>query len=193
MEYNNNEAKDVIEVTNIAVVRRGSYNKSAEVKFYIQASDMADLNVCQFTDKNSACVCSKINLIIIINNLGPDVAQNVVLADVLTNENNLGIHTINVSKGTYSYDNGILTWNVGEISLSESAIAVITIIPKKPGVYTSTAITAGKEQDLDLSNNYSAVNICVKNCKCFEESIVLYILLLLVICIVVHSEHCGDG
>ena len=34
MVYNNNEAKDVIEVTNIAKVSRGDFNKSAEEVLY---------------------------------------------------------------------------------------------------------------------------------------------------------------
>jgi len=190
MVYNNNEAKDVIEVTNIAKVSRGDFNKSAEVKFYIQSGDVADLKVCQYTDKNSACECSKINLIIVINNLGPHIAQNVVLADVLTNSDDIEIHTINVSKGAYSYENGILTWSVGNISLIESPIAVIEIIPKKPGKYTSTAIATGNERDLDLTNNFSEVDICVRNCKCksnfncIEEKFVLYVLIVLAICLV---------
>lgn len=190
MVYNNNEAKDIIEVTNIAKVSRGDFNKSAEVKFYIQSEDVADLKVCQYTDKNSVCECSKINLTIVINNLGPHIAQNVVLADVLTTSDDIEIHTINVSKGTYSYESGILTWNVGDISLIESPIAVIAIIPKKPGKYTSTAITAGNERDPDLTNNFSEVDICVKNCKCkcncncIEEKIVLYVLIAVAICLV---------
>ena len=193
MVYNDNEAKDIIEVTNIAKVSRGDFNKSAEVKFYIQSGFVADLKVCQYTDKNIACECNKINIIIVINNLGPHIAQNVVLEDVLTNSVDIEIQTINVSKGAYSYERGIFTWNVGDISLIESPIAVITITPKKPGKYTSTAIAAGNEKDLDLTNNFSEVDICVKNCKCksncMEEKIVLYVLIVVAICLVFHSKN----
>ena len=194
MGYNNNERKDIIEVSNIATVSKGDFSKSAAVKFYIQSNFMADLKVCQYTDKNSACECSKINLIIVISNLGPHIAQNVVLEDVLTNSENIEIHTINVSKGTYTYENGIIIWNVGDISLIEWPIAVITIIPKKPGEYTSVAIASGNERDLDLTNNFSEMDICVQNCKSnyIEEKIVLYVLIVVAIYIVFRCKNINE-
>lgn len=183
------------QITNTCKMIRGSVVKYAEAKFYVQEKCKADLMVNQFFCEKNQCSCDEVKLIIKVSNLGPSNATKVVLNEILSYEKNANkfdvkICKIEVANGSYLYDKGVLTWNIGEVSIDESAIAVITILPLKPCICNSIAVVEGSTCDPNMMNNFSIKKMIFRHGWCNDETLLIILILILNMIKEQHSKDC---
>jgi len=134
------------------------------------SGDQADLSVVKTVDKASINSIDPIVYSFTVHNLGPDVAHNVVMTDVVP-----AIITVVSSTstlGTYSTSTG--EWLIGTLNVGSSTILTIngTVGSVTPGqVVVNNASVKGLEADPNLSNNTSSATSaapggggCTSNC-----------------------------
>ena len=94
-----------------------------------------------------------VSFTVLVMNLGPANATNVVVLDALPAS--LTLVSQSASKGTYNGSSG--QWTVGSLSLNETATLVITTRLVADGVSLNEASIQSSDQiDTNLSNNYAS-------------------------------------
>ena len=184
----------VTQLTNISKVWKGGFLKTAEVNFYIKYKKTSDLKVKQFTDALFGSVCEQLNLIIEVCNLGPEIEGSGKLIDIFTNENNLNIKSVVITKGTYTLENGIFIWDIGQIAPEEQLFAVIAFKPKKAGLYRSVAKVYGDNYDTNQCNNFSKEKIPVLDLYLKIELLIIMttLITLILIAAIWNSFRCSE-
>lgn len=125
----------------------------------INPAPVSDLQVNKVVDNGTPAVDQVIYFTITATNNGPDVADNVVVNDVLPAGYTFLGST--VSTGTYDSNSGI--WDIGQMSNSASETLVIEAIVLGAGPYLNTATISGNVVDNTSGNNTSSVNITICN------------------------------
>jgi uncharacterized repeat protein (TIGR01451 family) len=85
-----------------------------------------------------------------VENLGPGVANNVVLTDFTPAGTALAQSPVALTQGTYGINNGTVTCNLGPIPAGGSAVATVQIIAGARGTIVNTATATTSSTDLYL-------------------------------------------
>ncbi len=86
-----------------------------------------------------------------IFNRGPSTAAGVTLTDPLPD--GVSFESALSSQGTYSLGDGLVTFNLGALSVGASATASLSVVPRHYGLLTNTLTVASQETDLNPANN----------------------------------------
>ncbi len=127
-------------------------NDSSTVVVTPQAS--ADIRIVKSVDNATPTIGQNVTFTLLATNLGPGVAQGVVVQDLLPTG-----YTF-VQKGVFngSYDETTGVWTVGTLSLNQQAQLNITATVKASGSYNNTAArTASTPADPVVANDSSTV------------------------------------
>jgi uncharacterized repeat protein (TIGR01451 family)/fimbrial isopeptide formation D2 family protein len=120
----------------------------------------ADLAIVKVVDDPTPNVGDTITFEIVVANLGPDTATNVVVDDLLPSGLTYFSHV--ASQGDYAPGTGV--WTVGTVDTDDFPILVILATVDRPtaGIppaVTNTATVDGTEYDPDTSNNTDGVTV----------------------------------
>jgi uncharacterized repeat protein (TIGR01451 family) len=115
----------------------------------------ADLELTKTVNNTQPLVGNTIQYTLIINNRGPDPANEVTATEKLSA--NLQFVSAVPSKGTYDPLTGI--WNIGTMANGESVNLVINAIVLNPGPIVNEANATALEVDPDLTNNRATLTI----------------------------------
>jgi uncharacterized repeat protein (TIGR01451 family) len=113
----------------------------------------ADLNLTKTVTPSQVFVGQNVQFTMIINNLGPDTATNVVVSDPLPP--GLVFVSDTGSQGTYSPQSGI--WLVGALGPGAGAFLTITVQVVVAETIANNATVIGSDEfDPDISNNQAS-------------------------------------
>jgi len=143
------------EITNTATLEiDGIPLASAKLTFFVAES--ADLSVTTIKPMHLGYVGQNVLYVIKVTNNGSSKATGVVLTDILPS--NSICSYINFSQGTYKRSRNKITFYLGELHCNSNAIAIISVIPKRPCILTNHCIIKAKEHDKNWNNNLSTTN-----------------------------------
>ena len=125
-------------------------NNKAEAS--INVAKAADLEVVKKVNKTNPNFGDLVKWTVTVRNNGPDVANDIVLTDVLP----AGL-IIKSSSG--NYDNG--KWSIGSLNVGKSKSFEIVTLVNKTGFLTNKVAVVGKEHDYNLANNNASKTIDV--------------------------------
>ncbi len=121
----------------------------------------ADILIRKTLDTKGKLIAGEtINFTLTVSNNGPDNATNVLVKDTLAaNIANATILTTQIGTANYDIPNRILSWNIGNLSNSQTVTLTFkTIIDSGTSVSNKAYVTA-KEPDPDTTNNHSSIGI----------------------------------
>ena len=144
-------------IKNVASVTGNEYdinkaNNRAEASVNVPKS--ADLEVIKNVNKTNPNYGDLVKWMITVKNNGPDVANDVVLTDVLPS----GLIIVNASG---NYVNG--KWSLGSLNVGGSKSFEIVTLVNKTGSLVNKVSVVGREYDYNLSNNNASKTILVPN------------------------------
>lgn len=124
----------------------------------------ADLSIAKYVSYLSKAIYvgDLLQYTLIVNNFGPIEATNVTAVDVLPKD--LNFQSAFASKGFVTYANGVLTWQIGNLSDQEAAMCSINTRPTRHGLITNSASVSSDVPDPDMYNNtaVATINILTK-------------------------------
>jgi uncharacterized repeat protein (TIGR01451 family) len=119
----------------------------------------ADVAVTKTASRRTVVVGQTMSFTIVVSNLGPDPATNVVLADRLPS--GLSLVSINqITQGTYDRATG--RWTVGTLAPGAVARLRITVRVNRVGNFVNTVTATQDEFDPVLGNNQAAAGVAVR-------------------------------
>lgn len=98
---------------------------------------VADLSVVKTSSPNPGGIGQPLYYTIIVSNHGPETATSVMLEDTIPT--GVCLTDITIEQGTYSYENGTITWNVGTLQADDTKTMTISVIPQTAGTMGNTA------------------------------------------------------
>ena len=119
----------------------------------ITATRISDLNITAYWSNNSIYWYDLSNLTIIVSNSGPDDAINVTVT--------LNISGLTFVNSTGDYNETLMIWNVGNLSVGEYKNITITFNGTICGLWNATVNITAHGIDNDTSNNNFTVDIAV--------------------------------
>ena len=123
---------------------------------------IADLSVTKTPSPNPVGVGQPLTYIIVVRNNGPDTATAVEMKDTISA--GVCISDITVTQGSYCYENGTITWNVGTLNAGAEGTMTVIVIPENAGTLANTANVYSnnqEEQDPNPNNNLVTVYVTV--------------------------------
>jgi uncharacterized repeat protein (TIGR01451 family) len=115
----------------------------------------ADLVLIKTVDNSKPNIKDTIHFTLIVNNLGPDTAVDVEVADKLPAGLSFVSYTANY--GTYDPQNGI--WSIGNLPNGARAVITITSIVENSGKITNEAKVTSLTYDPNIDANTASVTI----------------------------------
>lgn len=115
----------------------------------------ADLELKKSVNNTKPVVGNTIQYTLVINNRGPDPANDVTAMEILST--NFQFVSAIPSKGTYDPVTGI--WNIGTMANGESVNLIINALVLNPGPIVNEANATALEFDPDLTNNRATQTI----------------------------------
>jgi uncharacterized repeat protein (TIGR01451 family) len=88
---------------------------------------------------------------ITITNLGPNIARNVILSQVLPPT--ASFQSATISQGSISYSGGVVTGNIGIMDIGATVTATVTVLPTQVGLLSTTATVTSAGPENDPANN----------------------------------------
>ena len=125
-------------------------NNKAEAS--INVANAADLAVTKTSNVTSPNYGDLVKWTVTVRNNGPDVANDIVLTDVLPS----GL-IIKSSTGNYANSK----WTIGSLNVGQSRSFEIVTLVNKTGSLTNKVSVVGKEHDYNLANNNASKTISV--------------------------------
>jgi uncharacterized repeat protein (TIGR01451 family) len=118
-----------------------------------------DIAVTKSVDKSSVNVGDVMTYNVTVRNNGPAPATGVVVSDVMPSNFNASV--LSQSKGTVSGAGTSRSWNIGNLSVGETAVLQIIGVATADGVFTNTArVTSVDQTDLLTYNNEASATAC---------------------------------
>ncbi len=122
----------------------------------VAVPEEADLAVAKTVNDSTPVIGQVVTYTVIVHNLGPDAATNVVLQDMLPAGLTLGVAT--PSQGTYDPATGL--WTVGTLPSGVTATLTLEVVVATQSPQTnSITVVHGDQFDPDLSNNTGSATI----------------------------------
>lgn len=119
----------------------------------IPGTVQANLGVVKLADKMDPAVGDVVKLTTAINNVGPNDATKVVVADLLPT----GYEFVGYTATIGNYDAQTGKWLVGNFNNGDVATLIVNAKVLDKGIYANTATIAGAEHDPVMANNTSSV------------------------------------
>ena len=121
----------------------------------------ADLSVKKTASTNVVMDGQQFEYNLYVTNRGPDTASSVILTDILSDE--VGYVSSTVTVGTASYTNGIVTFDLGDLTnLAVVAASIsVTVTPAAAFSIINTCAVQSTTADLVLSNNGAMATVTV--------------------------------
>ena len=155
---------------NYKIVNIGSFNYYAVVNTnYDYTGNISNIANCLFIRLNTTVIINivantsviykggKVTFIISVTNFGLNNASNVIVHNILNSK--WILNGFYISKGHFNFNNGI--WNVGNLTVRESALLFINVSVNKGGLFYDFAYISISEFNKGL--NYSYFKVLVKN------------------------------
>jgi uncharacterized repeat protein (TIGR01451 family) len=111
----------------------------------------ADLSVVKTADVDPANAGSPLKYSVVVKNLGPDVASNVVVVDTLPPT--VAFVSATTTKGSVSHLAGTVTGNIGTMSASEVTTVTIFVNPLDAGVIVNVVTVTSDLSDPEPGND----------------------------------------
>jgi uncharacterized repeat protein (TIGR01451 family) len=115
-----------------------------------------DLAIGMVPNPEPVFVGSNLVYNISITNLGPNIAKNVILSQVLPPSAVFVSATI--SQGGISHSGGVITGNIGVMDNGAVVTATVRVLPTQSGILTTTASVASNGPENDPANNTVTVS-----------------------------------
>lgn len=110
-----------------------------------------------------------------VTNAGPDTATRILLTNLFLSDTNsltvswpeawltnLTYQTVKPSQGLYNLDNGILTWQVGNLPAGREATLALLVTGMPEGQLHSWAVTSADQKDREPNNNTVLTSVTVE-------------------------------
>jgi len=124
----------------------------------VEAADIA-------LDVSNAAVAinlgTQITLVFAVTNLGPCTADAVVVTNLLPA--GLEFVSANTSRGSWTHDNGVAVFDLGQMQPSETATITVNAAGVSAGWWTNTAAVSSQPTDSESSNNTVRVVVFVNS------------------------------
>lgn len=123
---------------------------------------IADLSINKTPSQNPVGIGQPLTYTIVVRNNGPDTATAVEMKDTISS--GVCISDITVTQGSYCYESGTITWNVGTLNAGAEGTMTVTVIPENAGTLANTANVYSnnqEEQDPNPNNNLVTVYVTV--------------------------------
>jgi uncharacterized repeat protein (TIGR01451 family) len=125
---------------------------SAQTSIYVPS---ADLVLTKTVDNTKPTVRDTIHFTMIVNNLGPDTAVNVQVADKMP----AGLRFVSYTANYGTYDPATGIWNIGNLPKGASAVITITSIVENSGNIINEAKVTSDTYDPNLDGNTATAAI----------------------------------
>ena len=132
-------------------------NNSASVAIVV--NPLADIGLTQTASPSTVIASSNVVFSFTVTNKGPSPATSVMVTDPLPPM--FSFVSANSSQGTYSANNGVVTFSLGSLSNNASATASITAVPHLFGVFSNVANVAITEAEVTTNNNAALATVTV--------------------------------
>lgn len=130
----------------------------------ISGSKGADVAITKEVNTPNPSICNQVKFTLQASNLGPDLATDVVVNDLLPSGYTFVSAT--PSKGVYNSNTGV--WTIGTLNaITEIATLNIAAILNDTGNHLNIATISALQQDTNLSNNTAEAQ--AQNCVCYES------------------------
>ncbi|MBQ9025895.1 MAG: DUF11 domain-containing protein [Methanobrevibacter sp.] len=120
----------------------------------IDVDEAADLAVFKSANNTSPNFGDLVKWIVTVRNIGPDVAHDIVLKDIMPD-------ALIIKDTTGNYING--RWTIGSLNVGKSISFEITTFVNKTGRIINNVSVIGREHDYNPSNNNASAIINVAN------------------------------
>ena len=136
----------------------GNLQHSTTTQLIVSGATSANLSITKTASPNPATAQANLTYRIVVNNLGPSPATNVVLTDTLP----AGLPLVSAipTQGTCSGTTTV-TCSIGSMASPGSAIVNLTVTAQGVGQLTNTAAVNATESDPDPSNNSATIQTTV--------------------------------
>ena len=139
-----------------------SANNSASVDTAVTIIGDADLQLSKSDSPDPVLVNQALSYSLIIDNLGPDDATDVVLVDTLPTA--VTFQSAISSQGSCSESGGTVTCNLGMINNAANAtVDIIVTAPPSAGSITNNAVVSTSASDSDTANDSASETTTVQN------------------------------
>jgi large repetitive protein len=115
----------------------------------------ADLQVTKIARPRQAVVGQLVTFTIVVSNVGPDAATNVVLTDQLP----AGLRFVSAQASQGNYDSTTGAWTIGTLDSAASATLRITVRVRAAGTIRNTVQVTSDLFDPNLANNTASALI----------------------------------
>jgi uncharacterized repeat protein (TIGR01451 family)/CSLREA domain-containing protein len=137
-------------------------NNSASVNTLVIVPGNVDLALSKSDSADPVLVDQTFSYSLVVDNLGPDDATDVVLIDTLPVTT--GFQSVVTSQGSCSEASGTVTCNLGTIANGANAtVDIIVTAPPSAGTITNNASTATSSIDANGANDTASENTTIQN------------------------------
>jgi uncharacterized repeat protein (TIGR01451 family) len=154
---NTNEGVDVNDIARVTSATPDPDASNNQASAGVSFSGSADLSIVK-TGPASVQLGSNFNYTLTVDNLGPSVASNVVVVDVLPT----GVQFVSAiaSVGTFTVVNGTITWTLGTVAVADpprTLVVTVHVLPTAPATLVNSASVSSATSDPNGANNSSTV------------------------------------
>jgi uncharacterized repeat protein (TIGR01451 family) len=119
-----------------------------------------DLYVSKTPSQDPVAIGQPLTYTITASNNGPDDTETAELTDNLPS--GVCLSDITISQGSYCYEGGTITWDIGTLNAGDDATMTVTVIPQSEGTISNTAtISSTNEDDEDENPSNNTVTVPV--------------------------------
>ena len=118
---------------------------------------IADLRVAATASPNPVLVDSPLTYIFVVTNAGPDVANGVVLTNLMTS--NVRVISATSDSGTCATNGNAVVCTIPVLPAGAHATVSVTTKPLSAGTITATSSVASAEVDLSTADNVATVSV----------------------------------
>ena len=141
------------EINNIVTVVGDQYDGNKSNDRYnksISIPPSANLKINKSVSNSQYYVGDLVEYVIEVFNYGPDMAENIIVNEIM--DDSLVLDSILVSVGDYDYTNNI--WIIKSLANGESAKLLVKAIATKEGIFSNEVNISCDTFDYDLTNNH---------------------------------------
>ncbi|HEY6804871.1 MAG TPA: SBBP repeat-containing protein [Pyrinomonadaceae bacterium] len=119
--------------------------------FVAKIGVQVDLSITKTESRDPVMVNNPLSYTLQVNNAGPSAASGVVVSDSLPS--GLTFASASQSQGSCSFNNPVVTCQLGNIASGGSAVVTVNVIPTTVGSINNTASVTANELDTNTANN----------------------------------------
>lgn len=117
----------------------------------------SDLSISKTVNNSKPFRGQNIVFTLLASNIGPDIANKVIVSDLLPS----GYSLVSYSASVGTYNGGSGEWEIGDINSGSSCTLTITAFVMESGIYNNSANITGDVIDIVNTNNTSTIGITI--------------------------------